>query len=372
MDPINQVTGTDRMLGMLVSIGVAIAAVLVGLIVYRILFSTVIRVVRHNVGPLRSDLLERLRGPIRILIPLFALMLFDSSLAFPLEILNGFQRLTGLSFIAVITWLFINITLAGRDMIMHRYDISILDNRKARAVHTQIMVIVKIIIVVIVIISLSTILMTFDKVRQVGMSILASAGIIGIILGFAAQRSIGTIFAGLQIAVTQPIRIDDVVVVEGEWGRIEEITLTYVVVKTWDLRRVIVPVTYFLEKTFQNWTRISSDLIGIVFLYVDYSVPVEAVRERLREILEGSDKWDKRAWGLQATNSSERTVELRALMSAADSSRLWDLRCEVREKLLIFLQTEYPESLPKVRLVLDSDMKKRMVTPPNEILPIDE
>jgi len=200
--------------------------------------------------------------------------------------------------------------------------------------------------------------MTFDKIRQVGMSILASAGIIGIIMGFAAQRSIGTIFAGLQIAITQPIRIGDVVVVEGEWGWIEEITLTYVVIKAWDLRRVIVPVTFFLEKSFQNWTRTSSDLIGIVYLYTDYTVPVEAIRGKLHEILEGSEKWDKRAWALQVTNSSKCTLELRALMSAADSLKRWDLRCEVREKLLKFLQDDYPESLPKVRLVLDPDIKK--------------
>jgi len=358
MDPINEMASTDRWLSMVISIGVAVTAVLAGIIIYRFLFSAIIRVVRHNVGPLRSDLLERLRGPVRILIPLFALMLFDSSLALPVQVLNTLQRLIGLSFIAVITWLFVNMTLAGRDMVMRRYDITILDNLRARAVHTQIMVIVRIIIVIIVIISMSTMLMTFDKIRQVGMSILASAGIIGIIIGFAAQRSIGTIFAGLQIAITQPIRIGDVVVVEGEWGWIEEITLTYVVIKTWDQRRLIVPVTQLLEKSFQNWTRTSSEIMGIVYLYVDYTVPVEAIRGKLHEILEGSDKWDKRAWGLQVTNSTERVLELRALMSAVDSSKLWDLRCEVREKLLTFLQADYPESLPKVRLVLDTDVKK--------------
>jgi small-conductance mechanosensitive channel len=183
----------------------------------------------------------------------------------------------------------------------------------------------------------------------VGVSILASAGMIGIILGFAAQRSIATLFAGLQIALTQPIRIDDAVIVEGEWGRVEEITLTYVVIKIWDLRRLVVPVTYFLEKPFQNWTRVSANLLGTVFLYVDYSVPVDEVRRELQAILKVSALWDGQVGGVQVTNSSERTLELRLLMSAADSSKIFDLRCEVREKVLAFLQQNHPGSLPRVR-----------------------
>jgi small-conductance mechanosensitive channel len=192
-------------------------------------------------------------------------------------------------------------------------------------------------------------LMTFDRIRHVGVSILASAGMIGIILGFAAQRSIATLFAGLQIALTQPIRIDDAVIVEGEWGRVEEITLTYVVIKIWDLRRLVVPVTYFLEKPFQNWTRVSANLLGTVFLYVDYSVPVDEVRRELQAILKVSALWDGQVGGVQVTNSSERTLELRLLMSAADSSKIFDLRCEVREKVLAFLQQNHPGSLPRVR-----------------------
>jgi small-conductance mechanosensitive channel len=191
--------------------------------------------------------------------------------------------------------------------------------------------------------------MTFSKVRQLGTSILASAGIVGIIVGIAAQRSIATLLAGFQIAITQPIRLDDVVIVENEWGRIEEITLTYVVVRIWDLRRLVVPITYFLEKPFQNWTRVSADLLGTVFIYVDYTVPVQAVREKLRGILEHSTQWDGQVCVLQVTNTTEHTVELRALMSAVDSSSAWELRCHVREKLVEFIQKNYPESLPKLR-----------------------
>jgi len=192
-------------------------------------------------------------------------------------------------------------------------------------------------------------LMSFERVRQLGTAIFASAGILGIVIGFAAQRSISTVLAGLQIAITQPFRIDDVVIVEGEWGRIEEITLTYVVVRIWDLRRLVLPITYFLEKPFQNWTRESADLLGTVFLYTDYTIPVQEVREELHRILQESELWDGKVWNLQITNMTEKSVELRALMSAQEASTAWNLRCEVREKLLDFIQSKYPGALPRVR-----------------------
>jgi small-conductance mechanosensitive channel len=191
--------------------------------------------------------------------------------------------------------------------------------------------------------------MLFEPVRQLGASVLASAGVIGIIVGFAAQRTIANLFAGFQLALTQPIRIDDVVIVENEWGRIEEITLTYVVVRIWDLRRLIVPLSYFIERPFQNWTRAQADLLGTVFLYTDYTIPVDTVREELNRIVGQSKNWDGKVCGLQVTNATERTLELRALASAADSSRAWDLRCEIREKLVFFVQRHYPESLPRQR-----------------------
>jgi len=180
-------------------------------------------------------------------------------------------------------------------------------------------------------------------------SILASAGIMGIIVGFAAQRSLSTLLAGLQIAITQPIRINDVVIVEGEWGTIEEITLTYVVVKVWDLRRLIVPVTFFLEKTFQNWSRSTTNILGTVLINVDYTAPVPEIRQKLLEVLQQSQLWDREVWGLQVTGANKQVLELRALMSAVDATTCWDLRCEVREKLVAFLQESHPESLPRVR-----------------------
>jgi hypothetical protein len=193
-----------------------------------------------------------------------------------------------------------------------------------------------------------------ESVRQFGTSILASAGIAGIIIGFAAQRSIATLLAGLQIAVTQPIRLDDVVIVENEWGRIEDISLTYVIVRIWDQRRLVVPITYFIEQPFQNWTRSSAEILGTVFFHLDYRAPLDAIRRKLDEILAESPYWDGKVKVLQVTDAKEHTLEVRALASAADASLAWDLRCEVREKLIQFLQEHHPESLPRMRAELHS------------------
>ncbi|OYW74366.1 MAG: hypothetical protein B7Z37_18145 [Verrucomicrobia bacterium 12-59-8] len=196
-------------------------------------------------------------------------------------------------------------------------------------------------------------LMVFDSVRQYGSSILASAGIAGLIVGVAAQRSIAGLLAGFQIAIAQPISIDDVVVVEGEWGRIEEITLTYVVVRIWYQRRLVLPINYFIEKPFQNWTRQTAEVPGTVFIQVDYSAPVGELRDELTRIVKASGHWDGRVVGLQVTDSLDSTLELRALASAADGSKARDLRCEIREKLVEYIRTNHPESLPRIRMGLD-------------------
>jgi len=173
--------------------------------------------------------------------------------------------------------------------------------------------------------------------------------VVGIIFGFAAQKTISNLFAGFQLAMTQPIRLDDVVIVEGEWGRIEEITLTYVVVSIWDERRLVVPLSHFIDKPFQNWTRKSAELLGTVFVWVDYSLPLGEVREALKEIIETDPLWDKRFWNLQVTEATERTMQIRVLATSADSSKSWDLRCKIREKLIDYLQQHHPQSLPKLR-----------------------
>ena len=301
---------------------------------------------------LSHTLMKHWRGPLGLLFPLLLVLLVTPSLHLPEQILLVGSRLFSIGFIVGVAWLLASSVFVLRDIILSRYDVTVRDNLKARAVHTQVKVLVKIALVVIGVVGTGCLMMIFDNIRQIGISLLASAGVMGIIVGLAAQRSIATLLAGMQIALTQPIRIDDVVIVEGEWGRIEEITLTYVVVRIWDLRRLVVPVTHFLEKPFQNWTRVSADLLGTVFIYADYSVPVDVLREELQRILKASPRWDGKVWGLQVTNATEKVVECRALMSAIDSSTAWDLRCEVREGLLAFLQSNYPHSLPKVRAEL--------------------
>lgn len=252
-----------------------------------------------------------------------------------------------------ISWLVLQLTTLGKDLVLRRYDVDEKDNLKARRIYTQFKIIQRIINFMVILIALAIALMTFDGIRKIGVGLFASAGVAGIILGFAAQRMIGTVLAGFQIAITQPIRLEDVVIVEGEWGWIEEITLTYVVVRIWDKRRLIVPTTYFIEKPFENWTRVSADILGTVFIYTDYTVPFNALREELTRILETDENWDKNVNVLQVTNATEKTIEVRALMSAVDSPTAWNLRVNVREKLIEFLQKNYPDSLPKTRLAFD-------------------
>jgi small-conductance mechanosensitive channel len=188
-----------------------------------------------------------------------------------------------------------------------------------------------------------------SQIWHYGAGLLASAGLASLVLATAAKSSASNLLAGLQIALTEPIRLDDVVVVEGEWGRIEEITTTYVVIAIWDKRRLMVPLSYFIENPFQNWTRTSAELLGTSFLYVDYSIPVEPLRQEFTRILEESPLWDKRVCSLQVTNLSEHTMEIRCLLSASDSGKQFDLRCIVREKMVTFIQENYPDAFPRTR-----------------------
>lgn len=272
-------------------------------------------------------------------------------------------HLSTLGLILSITWFIIITIKIFKARMLRRYDVSSENNLRARKAYTQFMILENIIIFLIVVLALGIALMSFESIRSIGVSLLTSAGIAGIIIGLAAQKAIGTLLAGIQIALTQPIRVDDVVIVDGEWGRIEEITLTYVVVKIWDQRRLVVPSTYFIENTFQNWTRTSSDILGTVFIYTDYEVSFDNLREELTRILEASPHWDQRVNVLQVTNATEKTVEIRALMSAKDSGTAWDLRVHVREKLINFLKDNYPESLPKTRISLQNEEKDSAKSP---------
>lgn len=296
-----------------------------------------------------ATLIQSWRRPLKILFLLtwvrIAVPLFGGPEILFVLVNYGFA----LGLIACIAWLVIRTTDILEDVVLSRYRIDVQDNLEARKIHTQIRFLKRVIVITAFVVALASMLMMFQHVRQFGASILASAGVMGIVAGLAAQRSIANLLVGIQIAITQPIRVDDVVIVENEWGQIEEITSTYVVVKIWDLRRLILPITYFTEKPFQNWTRTSADLLGSVLLYVDYSISVEEVRQQLHRILQESKFWDRKAWALQVTDTKEHTIELRALMSAANASAAWSLRCEVREKLITFIQKNFPASLPKIR-----------------------
>jgi len=241
---------------------------------------------------------------------------------------------------------------AVESMITTRSELLRYDAYKRRRVETRNQMIRRLLIFIIVVVGIAATLLNFQPVRQIGTGLLASAGVAGVIAGLAAQKSLSTIIAGLQVAITQPIRIDDHVIVEGEWGIIEEITLTYVVVRIWDQRRLITPITYFLEKSFQNWTRSSSDLIGVVFLYVDFNVPVEEIRQETKRIVEQSKLWDQKVFAFQVTDFKSDCVEIRILATAGSAPEAFDLRCEIREKILSFLQMQYPNSFPKVRTSL--------------------
>lgn len=240
---------------------------------------------------------------------------------------------------------------------LNRYAIAEGDNLRQRRMRTQIQFIVRLASVLIVLVGVSLALMTFHAARQIGASLIASAGLASVVIGFAAQKSLSNLIAGFQIAFTQPIRIDDVVIVEKEWGRVEEITLTYVVVKIWDLRRLVLPITYFLEKPFENWTRNSADILGTIFLYLDYSVPVEPLRQELSAIVKRSPLWDGKVCILQVTEATEQTVQLRGLMSSRNAADAFDLRCFAREELLAFIQKNFPNSLPRVRAELTPDTR---------------
>ncbi|MDD5155144.1 MAG: mechanosensitive ion channel [Candidatus Omnitrophica bacterium] len=297
--------------------------------------------------------LQLLKGPLRYLFPALCVRGTIPLLRVPKNTHLFIGHIMDILFMALLGWMAVKFVYIIRDMILDRYDIKARDNIRARSIYTQMRVITNIISVIIVIFTAAFILMTFSEVRHIGVSLLASAGVVGIIIGFAAQKTLGNFIAGIQIALAQPIRLDDVVIIENEWGWIEEITLNFVVVRIWDLRRLVVPISYFLEKPFQNWTRTSADLLGTVFIYADYSIPVKEVRDELTRILQNSPRWDKKVNVLQVTNAGEKTVELRALLSASDSPALWDLRCQVREKLLEFLQQRFPECLPRVRIEMD-------------------
>ncbi len=256
-----------------------------------------------------------------------------------------------------IGWFLIGCVYVFQDFLLRKYDLKATDNINARRIHTQFQVFRRILIGFVFIITAGALLWTFNDPRlwHYGSGLLASAGLASLLLASAAKSSVSNLLAGIQIAFTEPIRIDDVVVIKGEWGKIEEITSSYVVVKIWDLRRLLVPLSYFIENPIENWTRASSQILGSSFLYVDYSVPVEELRQQLNRVVKADPNWDGEVLGLQVTNLSEKTMELRCLMSSADSSRNFDLRCNVREAMTEYIQQRHPTAFPTTRFAAPTD-----------------
>ncbi|CDZ28366.1 mechanosensitive ion channel family protein [Neorhizobium galegae] len=332
----------------LVSCGVMAVAFLIGLAIQRFGFRFLTRLVENRDLFWRS-LVSRTRRPMRLAILTWTLSL-GATIA-PLSAGQGqvIRHLLLLGFIVVVGWMAKIALHVWMIVYLRRFKLDAEDNLLARTHVTQSRIAERIASVMIVAITIAAMLMTFPAVQQYGVSLLASAGVAGVVLGLALQPVLKNIFAGIQLAITQPIRIDDALIVEGEWGNVEEITSTYVVVKLWDWRRMILPLSYFIETPFQNWTRDSSELIGTVMIYLDYSVPVNAVRRKGEEIAATSKLWDKRVVAVQVTDFRENVMEIRILVSASNAPRTFDLRCEVREKIIDFIQREYPASLPRVR-----------------------
>jgi len=326
------------------------ATAVAAFVLHALVFAILRRAASRSRTPVDNSLATRARGPARWLFVAFALQAALPHVTLSPEIYEPLVHLLRLVVIGSVGWLVSALLRVSEDVVADRYRVDVADNLEARRVQTQFRVLRRIAGVAIVIITAGVMLMTFEGIRQLGTTLLASAGVVGLMIGMAARPLFANLIAGVQIALTQPIRLDDVVIVEGEWGRIEEIRSTYVVVAIWDDRRLIVPLSHFIERPFQNWTRTRAQLLGTVFLHVDYTLPIEEARAELKRILDGLKEWDKRAWALQVTDAGKETIEVRLLMSAADSGAAWELRCKVREQFIAWLQREHPECLPRRRV----------------------
>ena len=301
----------------------------------------------------------RLNGPLTFFLPLLILNLFLPLMTVQPTAYGIIDKTIEVLLILTFAWLLMGLVKMAEDYVYYSLDLTKKDNLRERKIRTQLQFLRKVVVLLIFVLAIGAILLSFNNLRRLGTGLLTGVGISGLIVGFAAQRSLGNLLAGFQIAFTQPIRIDDVLVVEGEWGRVEEITLTYVVVKIWDLRRLILPITYFIETPFQNWTRVSSDLIGAVFLHLDYTAPIDKIRIELERLLNLNPLWDRKVMSLQVTETKAESIEIRALASGRNSSEVFDLRCQIREGLIDFIQKNYPECLPKTRAEIGSDLKAK-------------
>lgn len=328
-------------------------AVLAGLIAHLFLYWFARRLVSGaalGTRALERSLIEHTTGPMRLVLPLATAYLVSAALQIEPGTLETVQHLLSLALIGALCWLALRLVKVFTDLVVTQYVINVQNDYRARSVRTQLVLqLERILTGAILVSAIAAILMTFPNVRSLGAGLFVAAAAAGLVVGIAARPTLANLLAGVQVALTEPIRIDDVVVVEGEYGRVEELTTTYAVIQTWDNRRIVVPLTYFVEKPFQNWTRTASNLLGTVFLYTDYMAPVNEIRRELERVVHASGLWDRKVWNLQVTDTKDRTLELRCTVSAMDPPALWDLRVEVREKMIRFLQENHPQSLPLTR-----------------------
>lgn len=354
----------------LAGVGIFVVAAAVAVLLYAGLSRTILLATGGATSYLRS-LFLRVRRLACIALVLIAFNFAAQLPYFPERFSELTSKLLSVAVILLVGWAAVIAIDVASSFYLRRFQHATNDSIQARKHFTQVRLLRRTIDILIALITIAAALMAFEPVRQFGVSLFASAGAAGLIVGLAARPVLSNLIAGIQLAITQPIRINDAVIVEGEWGWIEEITSTYVVIKIWDLRRLVVPLSYFMEKPFQNWTRETTQILGTVFLRADYFVPIPKLRRKLEEIVRSSALWDKNVVNLQVTDFKDSTVEIRMLVSAKNSPDAWDLRCEVREKMLAFLQAEYPESLPRQRIELsahasnenDDEVSPRRVLP---------
>lgn len=325
----------------------AVFAVVATYVIYRLTLALVRHFSESRAVP--RLFLDASAGALGLVFCLLALAGTLKAASDDLPLIGAMQQVTTLLLILAITWAAVRLTSAIGEVIVALNPVLEGQWKRARKVETQTRFLVRALNILIVIIGFGAALMTFESVQHMGASLLASAGVGGLILGFAARPVLSNLLAGMQIALTQPFRIDDVLHVQGEWCWVEEVTATYVVLRVWDLRRLVVPLQWFIENPFQNWSRNTADLLGAVFIWVDYTMPVEPLRQEFKRLLEQSNLWDGKLATVQVTDSNDQAMQVRFLMSAADSSRNWDLRCAVREGLVTFIQEQYPAQLPRVR-----------------------
>ncbi|MDO6585520.1 mechanosensitive ion channel [Salipiger sp. 1_MG-2023] len=342
-------------------------AFLLGLLFHRVIFALLNRAVAKKDLFWRS-LVARTRRPMRLAV-LVAVLSVGVSVA-PLSPRGTAVAQHGLliAFMVLVAWLIYTALHIWTTVHLRKFTLDSEDNYLARKHVTQSRILVRVATWVIVIVAVAAILMTFESVRQWGVSLLAAGGAAGIVVGLAFQPVLKNMIAGIQLAITQPIRIDDAVIVEGEWGQVEEITGTYVVIKIWDWRRLVVPLSYFIEQPFQNWTRETASLIGTVLLYLDHTTDIEALRAQAKTVVEGSALWDGNVFAVQVNDFRERVMEVRVLASARNAPRTYDLRCEIREKLVTWIQKDMPTALPRTRETVSVDARARQMHPEIEVV----